>query len=241
MSAPPPYEAAVRMTGQPYQAAPARQRPDVTEEVKLHDSAQERRMYEDLADLFAIFKVTEHLEMAFARDAITDSAYQEACQRLIAQFRTTESALLGTGTIRSTDEFVRQFQVDCPRAYDRLLRTGVPATVLHPSNDDRGDSVTVAETVQHFITAMDSVKLEQRAVDELHPLISDLMASLTRVAGLPQDFEGLAKMRHWLEVLNKMRAADEVDEDQARQLAFDLESSYTAFHRWLQARGGSRK
>jgi hypothetical protein len=32
----------------------------------------------------------------------------------------------------------------------------------------------VAETVQHFITAMDAVKLEQRAVDEIQPLISDL-------------------------------------------------------------------
>lgn len=41
--------------------------------------------------------------------------------------------------------------------------------------DDRGEAIKVAEAVQHFITAMDAVKLEQRANDELQPLISDVM------------------------------------------------------------------
>lgn len=55
----------------------------------------------------------------------------------------------------------------------------------------------VAETVQHFITAMDAIKLEQRAVDELHPLISDLMNALNRVPGLPPDHLGSTKLREW--------------------------------------------
>lgn len=33
-------------------------------------------------------------------------------------------------------------------AYDRLIRAGVPATVMHLSHDDRAESVIVAETVQ---------------------------------------------------------------------------------------------
>lgn len=45
----------------------------------------------------------------------------------------------------------------------------------HPSQDDRGEAIKVAETVQHFITAMDGVRLEQRAVDELTPMLSDIM------------------------------------------------------------------
>lgn len=55
----------------------------------------------------------------------------------------------------------------------------------------------VAETVQHFITAMDAIKLEQRAVDELHPLVSDLMNALNRVPGLPPDHIGPVKLREW--------------------------------------------
>lgn len=44
---------------------------------------------------------------------------------------------------------------------------GVPATVLHASSDNRAESVVVAETVQAFITAMDALRLQQRAVDEV--------------------------------------------------------------------------
>ena len=55
----------------------------------------------------------------------------------------------------------------------------------------------VAETVQHFITAMDAIKLEQRAVDELHPLISDLMNALTRVPNLPPDHSGVVRLSEW--------------------------------------------
>jgi ESCRT-I complex subunit VPS28 len=113
--------------------------------------------------------------------------------------------------------------------------SGVPATVLHPAQDNRLESVIVAETVQAFITAMDALKLGQRAVDEIQPLISDLMASLAKVHSLPTDFEGLVKTKLWLQKLNDMRAADEIDEDEIRQLLFDLESSYSGFHKHLSS------
>ena len=65
------------------------------------------------------------------------------------------------------------YQMECPRARERLLRMGVPEQIK--SGDDSGQhvAVTIAETVQMFITAMDAVKLEQRAVDELQPLLSE--------------------------------------------------------------------
>lgn len=56
---------------------------------------------------------------------------------------------------------------------------GVPESIR--SGESADVAVTVAETVQHFITAMDAVKLESRFVDELQPLLSDLMDSLTRL------------------------------------------------------------
>lgn len=36
----------------------------------LDQHTQERRRYEDMADLYSIIKATEHLEAAFARDAV---------------------------------------------------------------------------------------------------------------------------------------------------------------------------
>ncbi len=52
----------------------------------------------------------------------------------------------------------------------------------------------VAETVQHFITAMDSLKLEMTAVDQLYPILSDLLASLGRITQLPPDWSGKLKV-----------------------------------------------
>lgn len=39
------------------------------------------------ADLYAIIKTTEKLERAYVRDAISPQEYEQACDRLIAQFK----------------------------------------------------------------------------------------------------------------------------------------------------------
>jgi ESCRT-I complex subunit VPS28 len=127
------------------------------------------------------------------------------------------------------------YQMDCPRATERLLRMGVPEP-MKSSDNTTTVAVTVAETVQHFITTMDAVKLEQRAVDELQPLLSDLMDSLTRLPETPNDFEPNRKVKKWLQKLNAMRAVDQIDEDDARQLYHDLDSAYAEFSRYLRSK-----
>jgi hypothetical protein len=39
--------------------------------------------------------------------------------------------------------FMAEYHMDCPRAVERLLRVGVPATVVNPIQDDRGEAVKV--------------------------------------------------------------------------------------------------
>ena len=112
-------------------------RPAYNAEIKLYDNAKERKRVEELADLYSIVKTMESLEAAYSRDAIKNAEYAETCSKLISQFKTTESALVSSGAIVSADAFFKEFQVDCPRAYDRILRVGVPATVVHATHDDR--------------------------------------------------------------------------------------------------------
>ena len=119
--------------------------------------------------------------------------YTRECAKLISQFKTLETALRAEGAIGDTEGFMREYSMyaacaararaargaphrSCSRASERLLRAGVPATVIHRSFDDRGVAVSVAEAVSCFITAMDGLKLNLRAVDEIQPLLSDLMA-----------------------------------------------------------------
>mmetsp|Transcript_16962 Transcript_16962/g.25169 ORF Transcript_16962/g.25169 Transcript_16962/m.25169 type:complete len:139 (-) Transcript_16962:1642-2058(-) len=134
----------------------------------------------------------------------------------------------------TVETFMEVYELDCPRATERLLKMGVPEPMNKGSNDQGAVAITVAETVQHFITLMDAIKLEQRAVDELQPLLSDLMNSLTNLPETPNDFDPNKAVSKWLQKLNTMRAVDEVDEDDARQLYHDLDSAYSEFTRYLK-------
>lgn len=95
-----------------------------TEEIKLYENSKERNRLEELSDLYAIIKATELLEAAYSRDCITASEYSDACSRTISQFKTTESALISRKSIVNTEAFMKEFQIDCPRAYERLIVAG---------------------------------------------------------------------------------------------------------------------
>ena len=97
-------------------------------EVKMYESSKERKGLDDLADLFAIIKATEALEAAYSRDACTPNDYTDACKKLISQFKTTEAALVSSKAISSADMFMREYQIDCSRAYERLVIAGMLVT-----------------------------------------------------------------------------------------------------------------
>nr|XP_011465652.1 PREDICTED: vacuolar protein sorting-associated protein 28 homolog 1-like [Fragaria vesca subsp. vesca] len=133
------------------------------------------------------------------------------------------------GLIPSIERFADTYKMDCPAAINRLVTTGVPATMEHraaAASSMTSSAVVVAECTQNFITAMDSLKLNMIAVDQVHPLLSDLATSLNKWTFLPPDFLGKVKLKEWIARLSKMGATYELTEQQARQLHFDLESSY---------------
>lgn len=80
------------------------------------------------------------------------------------------------------------YNMQCPMAAKRLIYSGMPATIEHNVRPGRGATagaaIAVAETVQHFITAMDSLKLNMAAVDQIYPLLSDLVQAMMKVCGV---------------------------------------------------------
>ncbi|CAG8475778.1 15698_t:CDS:2 [Cetraspora pellucida] len=187
------------------------------EEVRLYTNNKDREKYENLADVYAIIVTMEHLE----------KAYTPSCAKLIAQYKTAMN--LVSDLIPDVEQFMKEYKLKCPAAVNRF-KIGVPATIEH-SIDPIKSAKYVAETVSHFITLMDALKLNMKAVDEIHPMLSDLMQSLNNVSSLPTEYE--AKIRNWLITLNSMKAIDEINEEQVRQLLFDLENAHNAFYRSL--------
>ena len=99
---------------------------------------------------------------------------------------------------------------------------------------------TIEDTIQHldflFSKLFDILDFNDKEVltkDDLYndvELLCDNFQYLQQLSILPDDFEGKEKVGKWLKTLNQMEAGDEIDKDQARQMAFDLESSYAAFN-----------
>ncbi|KDN44184.1 hypothetical protein RSAG8_05657, partial [Rhizoctonia solani AG-8 WAC10335] len=137
----------------------------------------------------------------------------------------------------SVEEFMRRYNMDHPAALHRV-QVGVPATIEH-SSEQQGSAETakwVAETTQSFITFMDALNLRLRAKDQLHPRLQELMTGYARFKDSAK-WEGRGKIVSWLITLNAMKASDEISEDQARQLLFDIDHAY---HEFFSSLGGGK-
>lgn len=207
---------------------------NLDEEVKLFTNNKERDKYDNMADLYSIIVLMEHLEKAFIRDSITAEEYTPQCANLIAKYKTTMNFL--SDAITNLETFMNDYKLTCPAAVNRF-KIGVPATYEHAIGDNSKDvgksAKYIAESVLHFITLMDTLRLNRYAVDELHPILADLIQSLNNVPGLSSEFEGKQKVRQWLITLHSMKASDEITEEQARQMLFEMDQSHSEFHRLL--------
>ncbi|KAL4873831.1 hypothetical protein BDV12DRAFT_182157 [Aspergillus spectabilis] len=219
---------------------------NLDEEVKLTSSSAERDLYESLAEIYSIIVTLDGLEKAYIKDVITEAEYTETCTRLLKQYKSS----LGDDTVAKEfvdlENFKRTWGLECPRATERL-RIGLPATVeqashsgsaankaLGPSGPSGGASGTLILTAtENFITFLDALKLNMFSKDALHPLLSEVIQSINKVTDV--DFENRAKIIQWLITLNQMRATEELSEEQAREIAFDIEQAYQGFkHLWAK-------
>ncbi|KAL4970313.1 VPS28 protein-domain-containing protein [Aspergillus stella-maris] len=214
---------------------------NLDEEVKLASSSAERDLYESLAEIYSIIVTLDGLEKAYIKDVVTEAEYTETCTRLLKQYKSS----LGDDTVArefvDLETFKRTWGLECPRATERL-RIGLPATVEQASHSGPSINKTSGSTgatggasgslilaaTENFITFLDALKLNMVSKDALHPLLSEVIQSVNKVTDA--DFESRGKIIQWLITLNQMRATEELGEEQARELSFDIESAYQGFN-----------
>ncbi|XP_077991308.1 vacuolar protein sorting-associated protein 28 homolog [Glandiceps talaboti] len=210
--------------------AQAANRPELYEEVKLHRNAREREKYDNLSELFAVINTLQNLEKMYIKDAVHSKEYTAACSRLLVQYKAAFKQV-ESSEYPTVEEFCRKFRLDTPAAMERI-KEDRPITI----KDDKGNtSKCIADIVSLFITIMDKLRLDIKANDELQPDLKELMETINRMSSLPSDFEAKPKVNKWLQTLGSMTASDELDEDQVRQMLFDLESAYNDFSRALHS------
>jgi ESCRT-I complex subunit VPS28 len=222
---------------------------DLDTEIKLYNSTKERELYESLGEIFSIIVTLDLVEKAYLRDTISQSDYTPTCLRLIAQYNTILKNEEVAKEFDNLDAFKHKYGMSHTHASQRL-RIGVPATVEQAvdtataksaaspapmASNGASSSVSakaVAEATGNFITTMDGLRLNFKAKDQLHPLLSELMTSLNKVT--TSDFEGRGKIVQWLIKLNGMKVNEELSEEDSRQLLFDLDGAYKAFYKTLE-------
>lgn len=205
-------------------------RPELYEEVKLFRHAREREKYDNMADLYAIINTLQNLEKAYIWDCITPQEYTAACSKFLVQFKVAFKQVQNED-FPTVDSFVKKFRLDCPAALERI-KEDRPITI----KDDKGNtSKCIADIVALFITLMDKLRLEIKAMDQLHPEFKDLVDAMHRLSLIPEGFEAKAKVETWLTKLNSMQASDELTDSEIRQLLFDLESAYASFNNLLHS------
>ncbi|KAJ5586520.1 Vacuolar protein-sorting-associated protein 28 [Penicillium hetheringtonii] len=209
---------------------------NLDEEVKLVSSSGERDLYESLAEIYSIIVTLDGLEKAYIKDVVTETEYTETCTRLLKQYKSSLGDESVLQSFVDLETFKRSWGLECPRATERL-RIGLPATVEQASHSTPaantstagagpGGSLILAAT-ENFITFLDALKLNMVSKDALHPLLSEVIQSVNKVTD--GEFENRGKIIQWLIALNQMRATEELSEEQARELAFDIEQAYQGF------------
>ncbi|KAI9822847.1 MAG: Vacuolar protein-sorting-associated protein 28 [Phylliscum demangeonii] len=219
------------------------------EEVKLTTTSAERELHDSLAELYSVIVTLDAVEKAYIKDSIPEAAYSETCDRLLKHYRAILRDETVSHAFHDLDAFKREWQMEYPRATDRL-RIGLPATVEQASSSQqaaaaaaaahgaagagaRAAGTAISDATENFITFLDAVKIHIVAKDSLHPLLSDVITSVNRVTG-GADFDGRPKIVEWLIVLNRMKANEEISEAQARELSFDIEQAYYGFKATLR-------
>lgn len=103
-----------------------------------------------------------------------------------------------------------------------------PAAPPKPTASATGASgVQILLATENFITFLDALRLNMVSKSALHPLLTDVIQSVNKVTD--QDFEHRGKIIQWLITLNQMKTTEELSEEQAKDLAFDMEQAYNGF------------
>jgi hypothetical protein len=195
------------------------------QEVRLFSNASQREAFDNKAELYSIIKTIQELEKAYIKDALPADAYTAACSRLLTQYKSA----LRVAEIDNVESFVQAYGLDCRLAMSRI-KEDRPIT----QRDDKGNfNALIGEIVALFITIQDHLSLGNRAKDEIYPDVSELVTNMDRMTSCPTTIKEAVKL--WDQTLKPMAASDEMTDEQARQMTFDIESSYNAFNQFLKS------
>lgn len=153
----------------------------------------ERQIYENEAIIYSIIRTLEPLEKAYLNEKISEEEYHNLCKRLINQYKTISDSL--DHSYPGLLQFMQKYSLDinCRLALKRL-QIGITAAEIHGASEASQMSAIINAT-QSLITANNALQLNITTVDQLQPLIQEVVTNLGKVKGVPATYQGSNKMQ----------------------------------------------
>jgi hypothetical protein len=184
---------------------------------------------DDHANLYSVIRTVDTLERAFTNGLVGADEYEKNLNQLLTQYNVIATAL--KDDYPDIEQFIDEHDMDVAFAKARLFGAQVAATRIYHGESKKAEVVHILEAGQHFVTLVDSLKLELVHVDDILPLIRELSTALAGIPSLPANFESKDIVNKWLVKLNQMKASDRISEEDTRQMSLDLDHAYSVFHR----------
>lgn len=202
--------------------------------MKPFSNAAEREKLEQQANLFAILRVLEALEVAFARNIVRDADYEVECQRLLGQQKLAYE-MVKADIREDLEGFAREYDLKCESALLRI-KEGHPGTAKYaPAAAEKEGTVKIASSAAVLlVTILDTLSLDRKAKDEIFPPLGDLQVCLKKLTNFPQDSPTALFVEKWIAKFNRMQAHEELNPEELRSMIFETEQAQKAFMDWLR-------
>ncbi|CDW90936.1 vacuolar protein sorting-associated protein 28 homolog [Stylonychia lemnae] len=131
----------------------------------------------------------------------------------------------------SINQALKQFReydlIQCQSAYRRIQegKSGYKG-----EDYDKNLGQRVFDITTKIISALDIVSMGIQSVDQLTPYIRDIQTALGNYPNLPPQFGGTSIIKKWIDTLSTKQATDDLNENEIRQLKFDIDSVMNQFN-----------
>jgi hypothetical protein len=173
-------------------------------------TTDEAKVNSERAAIFSQIIVADRLERVWMDDIISNEEYEEACVKLIQQFKNARKAY--ERSVPDLAQFGADYRCNAVHGvqfgYNRLI-TGIPATREHDmvrTRDYQGRGQRIHACTEAFISLLDCFEMGNSTAEELAPLVRVLLNTLSRVEGLETGFKFKAICQAWVEKIGAMSA-----------------------------------
>lgn len=146
--------------------------------------------------------------------------YDGEFRSLLHQFQMCSQSIPG---FVGLDKFMTDYQLEYCQSAKMRIQAG--KSNYKGEDSDKNFAQRVFDITTKFIQPIDVLTLGINSVDEIAPPVRDVHQALLNYPQLPPSYQGLSLVEKWVNILNQKKATDTLDDDEVRQLKYDLEQA----------------